>query len=154
MKELPANAFKNFVGEKKYGKVDLTINLVFSYNRIMKIHSETFAGLKRINNLWLDNNQLSKFDEGLLEGIEIDDLRIDHNNIECLEGDLAKILKANSSHIDANPFKCECVQNMKTWSKAKGKNVDLFYSDMECSVQRIRNKMTALERRLKEIKDQ
>ncbi|XP_028137946.2 phospholipase A2 inhibitor [Diabrotica virgifera virgifera] len=151
IEKLPAHAFKNMVGDKKYGKIDLTINLVFSHNKISEIDPEAFADLSRINNLWLDNNVLESFDENLLSGIKVNDLRLNKNNIKCLDGNLDKILKAETNHIDSNPFDCNCLEKIKEWSNKK-KNVDFTFAEMECTAQRIKVKMTALEKRLKELK--
>ncbi|KAJ8961986.1 hypothetical protein NQ314_005768 [Rhamnusium bicolor] len=152
--KLPNNAFKNLVGVKKFGKVDLTINLVLSYNKIKTIEPKAFNGLTKINNLWLDNNQLENFDENLLDKVKVNDLRINQNNIRCLDGDLAKIIKADTTHLDANPLDCECLNNIKTWAEKNGKVIEIFFSEMDCAAQRIKMKMNALTKRLKEIRDQ
>ncbi|XP_057658576.1 phospholipase A2 inhibitor-like [Diorhabda carinulata] len=151
--ELPANSFKHMTGEKKFGKLDLTINLVFSHNKIHKIDPQAFSGLKKINNLWLDNNVLEDFDENLLNGIQVEDLRLNKNNIECFKGNLDKVLKAETNHIDSNPFDCVCLEQIKEWSQKK-KNVDFSYSEMDCIAKRVRVKLTLLEKRLKELKNE
>ncbi|KAJ8920391.1 hypothetical protein NQ315_005257 [Exocentrus adspersus] len=151
---LPNDAFKNLVGKKQFGKLKLTINLVLSYNKINKIEPKAFSGLTEINNLWLDNNQLEEFEDGLLEGVDVKDLRLNKNNIRCLDGDLSKIIKAETTHLDSNPFDCECLGNIKEWAKENDKLIEIFFSDMDCSAQRIKTKLVALEKRLKEIKDQ
>ncbi|KAJ8983217.1 hypothetical protein NQ317_016438 [Molorchus minor] len=151
---LPNNAFKNLKGEKRFGKIDLSINLVLSYNQIKTIKPNAFKGLTKINNLWLDNNGLEDFGEDLLEGVDVKDLRLNCNNIRCLEGDLSKIIKADTTHLDSNPFDCDCLNKIKTWAESKGKNIEIFFSEMDCTAQRIRTKMVELEKRLKEIKHQ
>ncbi|XP_023027942.2 osteomodulin [Leptinotarsa decemlineata] len=151
---LPSHAFVNLEGEKIYGKLDLRINLIFSHNKIKTIHSEAFAGLKKINNLWLDFNQIEQFEDDLLENVVIDDLRLNNNNISCFEGDFDKLFRADTTHIDSNPMECECLQRIEEWSKKSGKRVEHFYADLECRAQRIKSKMTALEKRLKEVKIQ
>ncbi|CAH1115880.1 unnamed protein product [Psylliodes chrysocephalus] len=151
IEEIPAYAFKNMKGIKKYGNLDLTINFVFSHNQIKNINPKAFSGLEKINNLWLDNNLLQEFHEDLLNGIAIDDLRLNNNNIKCFDGDLDKTLKANTNHIDSNPFDCDCLEQIKEWSKKK-KNVEFSFAEMDCITQRFKIKMTALEKRLKELK--
>ncbi|KAG5890955.1 hypothetical protein JTB14_026310 [Gonioctena quinquepunctata] len=150
---LPSHAFKNLKSEKKFGSVDLTINLIFSHNKIKKIDQQAFAGLVRINNLWLDNNLIEEFSGNLLKDVQIDDLRLNNNNIECFKGDLNDIFKANTTHIDSNPLECGCLEEIKEWTKKNGKNVEYFYADMECSVIRIRKKMIALKNRLEGIRN-
>lgn len=148
---LPRNAFENLKGAKSFGKLDLSINLVFSYNKIKEIDLNAFGKLDRIRNLWLDHNELETFDEKLLENVEINDLRIDHNKIKCLEGDYDKLFKANSTHIDLNPFDCSCLDSIKKYAKENEKEIDFYFSEMDCTAQRIREKMDAVQKRLKEI---
>ncbi|KAJ8955045.1 hypothetical protein NQ318_000477 [Aromia moschata] len=152
--KLPNGAFKNLAGDKKFGKVYLTINIVLSYNKIKVIEPKAFKGLTKINNLWLDNNRIEVFDEDLLDNIEVSDLRLNGNNIHCLDGDLGKVIKADMTHLDSNPFDCECLSEIKTWAEQNEKNIEIFFSEMDCTTQRIKNKMVALEKRLKEIRDQ
>ncbi|XP_018579194.1 slit homolog 3 protein-like [Anoplophora glabripennis] len=152
--KLPNYAFKNLAGNKSFGKLKLTVNIVLSYNKIRTIEPEAFRGLTEVNHLWLDNNQLQEFGDDLLNGVDVKDLRLNNNNIRCLDGNLARIIKAESTQLDSNPFDCECLSKIKDWAKKNNKNVQLFFSEMDCSAQRIRIKMTALEKRLKEIRDQ
>lgn len=144
---LPNEAFKNLRGSK----VDLTLNLVFSYNKISSIQPKAFKGLTNIHNLWLDHNNLEDFDGTLLDNVDVDDLRVDHNNIKCFTGDYAKVFKAKSTYIDSNPLECNCLDSIKSFVKNNSKQVDYFFADMECTTQRIRKKMDAVEKRLKEI---
>lgn len=66
----------------------LTINLIFSHNQIREIAATAFADLDKINNLWLDNNQLLDFPANLLQHVTVSDLRIGYNHITCLDGKL------------------------------------------------------------------
>lgn len=150
IEELPANAFKNMKGIKKYGNLDIAINFVFSHNQIKNINLKAFSDLEKIDNLWLDNNLLQEFHEDLLNGIAIDVLRLDNNNIKYFDGNLDKTLKANANHIDYNPFDCEYLQQIKEWSK-KEKMVDIFNVEMNCLDQKFQNTVTALDKRLKEL---
>lgn len=151
IEELPERAFKNLKGAKQFGTVDLTLNLVFSYNQIKEIHPKAFKGLDKLNNLWLDYNNLTNFDENILEKTEVNDLRIDNNKIVCLEGNYNKIFKAEITHIDANPFYCDCLKKIKDWTEKNKKTVHLVYAEMECATQRMKTKLDALEQRIKEI---
>lgn len=151
IEDLPNEAFGNLKGVKMFGKLDLTVNLVFSYNKIKEIQPRAFDNLIRIRNLWLDHNQLEEFDASLLDNVKIDDLRIDHNNIKCLNGDLSKVFKAKSTHIDSNPLECKCLESIKSYVKNNTVEVDFFFADMDCTAQRIRKKIDAVEKRLKEI---
>lgn len=152
--KLTNHAFRNLAGSKNFGKMKLTVNIVLSYNKIKTIESKAFSDLTEVNHLWLDNNQLEEFGEDLLDGVEVKDLRLNNNNIRCLDGDLTKIIKGEMTQLDSNPFDCDCLSKIKEWVNKNNKNVQLFFSEMECSAQRIKIKMTALEKRLKEIRDQ
>lgn len=88
--KLPSRAFTNLKGPKQFGSVTLTINLIFSYNKISEIAHTTFADLDKINNLWLDNNQLLDFPANLLQNVSVSDLRIGYNHITCLDGKLTR----------------------------------------------------------------
>lgn len=55
---------------------------------INEIDDNAFADLDKINNLWLDNNQLLDFQASLLHNVTISDLRIGYNQITCLDGKL------------------------------------------------------------------
>ncbi|CAH1119283.1 unnamed protein product [Phaedon cochleariae] len=149
---IPEQAFHNLEGEKKFGKIDLSINLIFSYNKIEKIHPQAFSGLKKINNLWLDHNSIEEFDGDLLKGVAVKELRLNYNQIKCPTGDLSEMFRAELTSIDVNPLDCDCLETIKDWKKKTGKHVELFYADMECTTQRIKKKMTALEERIKEIR--
>lgn len=148
---LPDGAFQNLKGIKMFGKVDLTVSLVFSYNKLERIDPKALRGLTRIRNFWLDHNQLRDVDSSLWDNVKIDDLRIDHNKITCLKGDYNKVFKAESTHIDSNPFECDCLDSIKSYVKTNSKEVDFFFTDMDCTAQRIRKKIDAVEKRLKEI---
>ncbi|CAG9764908.1 unnamed protein product [Ceutorhynchus assimilis] len=152
IEKLAAEGFSNLNGNKKFGSVKLTMNLIFSYNKIREIDDNAFTGLGAINNLWLDNNQLTEFPDTLLEHVEVQDLRLEHNNITCLNGDLNQIIKAETSHMDGNPFDCNCLEKMKTWAKKHNNIVDVFYSDMNCVADKLNKRMTDLEKRLRELK--
>lgn len=86
LETIPSEAFTNLNGDKKFGSVKLTINLVFSHNKINRIEANAFEGLRNVNNLWLDNNRLTDFADDLLEKVDVQDLRIEHNQITCLKG--------------------------------------------------------------------
>lgn len=88
--KLPSKAFTNLKGPKQFGSVSLTINLIFSHNQISEIAANAFADLDKINNLWLDNNQLSDFPANLLQHLTVSDLRIGDNQITCLDGKLTR----------------------------------------------------------------
>lgn len=152
--KLPNQAFRNLAGSKSFGKLKLTVNIVLSHNKIETIEPKAFGGLTEVNHLWLDNNQLEEFDEGLLEGVDVKDLRLNNNDIRCLNGDLGKIIKGETNQLDSNPYDCECLTRIQEWAKKNDRNVQLFFSEMNCAAQRLKTKMTALEKRLKEIKDQ
>ncbi|CAH1115881.1 unnamed protein product [Psylliodes chrysocephalus] len=132
IEELPANAFKNIKGVEKDVNHNFTIHLDFSHNKIKHLDPKAFSGLEKIKNLWLDNNLLHEFHEDLLNGIVIDDLRLHDNNIKCFDADLDKTLKANTNHIDSNPFDCNCLQLIKEWSK-KNKHVDVSLAELDCT---------------------
>lgn len=148
---LPNRAFENLKGVKMFGKVDLTVNLVFSYNKISTIQPEAFRGLTSIHNLWLDHNELKNFNETLLENVNIYDLRLDYNKIKCFSGSYEKVFKAKTTHIDSNPFDCNCLNAIKTYVKKNNKVVNLFFADMDCTAQRIKEKMNEVERLLKNM---
>lgn len=145
LKTLPKDAFTNLIGTKSYGKVKLTINLIFSYNRINTIDRNAFRGLKNINNLWLDNNKLTDLNGKLLDGVEVDNLRIGHNLITCFKDDLDGIIKAEITHLDNNPYDCDCLEKIKIWAKKNDKSVDIFHSDMDCRIKRMRGKIDGLK---------
>lgn len=148
---LPNGAFENLKGSKVYGKVDLRLNLVFSFNNIKSIQPEAFRGLTSIRNLWLDHNELENFDEALLDNIKIDDLRLDHNKIKCFNGSYGKVFSAKTTHIDSNPLDCNCLNSIKSYVTNNSKDVEFFFADMDCAAQRIRKKMDEVERRLKDM---
>lgn len=150
IEELPANAFKNIRSVKKYGNP--IINFVFDTNKIKYIDPKAFSGLEKIRNLWLDNNLLEDFNENVLNGITIDSLRLNNNKIKCFKGNLAKILKANMNVIDSNPFECDCLQNIKEWSKGN-KRVDIFIAELNCLTEAFNNNMANLKKILKDLNE-
>ncbi|KYB29432.1 Protein slit-like Protein [Tribolium castaneum] len=152
IEEIPSNAFRHFQGEKQFGSVPLTINIVLSHNLIKHIHNDAFKGLEKINNLWLDGNELSEWDENLLTGVSVHDLRIDNNKLECLDGNLDKVFVAATTHIDGNPWDCGCLKNIDLWASKATQHVVMIYSKMNCDAERIARKLDALDLRLKELR--
>ncbi|KAK9874572.1 hypothetical protein WA026_005405 [Henosepilachna vigintioctopunctata] len=153
IEELPRKAFKNMGGEKKFGRVPLTINLLFSYNKIGILYADTFQGLEKINNLWLDNNLINELPKGMFDGVAIRNLKLGSNKLNCID-DADSVLKAESNDIDANPFECKCLDEIKKWAENKNKTISMFYADMTCYANRIEIKMKNLEERLRELKKQ
>ena len=150
--EIPARAFRNFRGEKQFGSVPLTINIVLSNNVIKTIHEDAFKGLDKINNLWLDGNEIDSWDENLLSKVAVKDLRIDNNRLQCLSGDLKNIFVAATTHIDGNPWDCGCLKNIDLWASQHGKDVIMYYSKMNCDAERIDRKLKDLNHLLKELR--
>ncbi|XP_066249057.1 chondroadherin-like [Euwallacea similis] len=148
---IPSKAFPNLKGEKRFGKIRLTLNLIFSHNQIKEIEDNAFEGIENINNLWLDHNKIINFPDNLLEKVNVKDLRLEHNQIRCLNGNLSSIIKAEMTHMDGNPFDCKCLEKVQKWAEEKDRKLDLFYSEMHCAADRIRKKMSDLEKRLKDI---
>jgi Leucine-rich repeat (LRR) protein len=150
--EIPAGAFRNFQGIKQFGSVSLTINIILSHNKIKSIHKDAFKGLEKINNLWLDNNQVDSWDGDLLSNVAVKDLRIDQNQLECLSGNLENIFVADTTHIDGNPWECGCLKNIELWASQHGKDVIMYYSKLTCDADRIDRKLKDLEQRLRELR--
>jgi Leucine-rich repeat (LRR) protein len=150
--EIPAGAFRNFQGIKQFGSVSLTINIILSHNKIKSIHKDAFKGLEKINNLWLDNNQMDSWDGDLLSNVAVKDLRIDQNQLECLSGNLENIFVADTTHIDGNPWECGCLKNIELWASQHGKDVIMYYSKLTCDADRIDRKLKDLEQRLRELR--
>ncbi|XP_066156712.1 chondroadherin-like [Euwallacea fornicatus] len=151
LETIPSKAFPNLKGEKRYGKVRLTLNLIFSHNQIKEIEENAFEGIENINNLWLDHNKITNFSDDLLEKVNVKDLRLEHNQIRCLNGNLSSIIKAEMTHMDGNPFDCKCLEKVQKWAEEKDRKLDLFYSEMHCAADRIKKKMSDFEKRLKDI---
>ncbi|XP_044756946.1 phospholipase A2 inhibitor-like [Coccinella septempunctata] len=151
IEELPADAFSNMAGPKNFGKIPLTLNLIFSYNKIKKIDPNAFRGLEKLNNLWLDNNLLEEIPHNFLKGVTVHELRLSSNKLTCIV-DEDSILKAEINDIDANPFECDCLNTIKNWAEENNKTVSIFYSDMNCFAARLQGKMRDIENRLKEMK--
>ncbi|RZC37879.1 phospholipase A2 inhibitor-like [Asbolus verrucosus] len=152
IEEIPAEAFRNFEGEKQFGSVSLTINIILSHNKIKTIHQNAFKGLSKINNLWLDYNEIDTWNENLLTGIALKDLRLDQNKLQCLTQDFKKIFVADTTHIDGNPWDCGCLKNIEVWATEHGKNVIMAYSKITCDAERIEMKLKNLNKLLKELK--
>lgn len=151
--ELNENAFKNLQGDKHYFSLPLTLNVVLSYNKITNISPNALKNIKNINNLWLDNNLLKTFDGKCIETLNVVDLRLDGNQLKCFDdGNFQKIFKANTTHLDGNPFECSCLENVIDWIKKNKKHVEMTYAKLNCDAERIKKKMVALEDRLKELK--
>lgn len=152
LEKIPDNAFKNMAGVKHFGQLSLPINLIFTGNKIKTISKTAFEDLQVINNLWLDNNQLESWDGKILEGINLKELRLDGNKLRCLE-DFDKIFIAHTTWLDGNPWNCDCLKNIQSWTEHHlEKTVMVFYSQMQCDADRLKEKMDALRNRLNELK--
>lgn len=152
LETIPSDAFTNLKGNKNYGSLKLNLNLIFSHNKISRIEHDAFRGLKKINNLWLDHNNLHKFQDTLLEDVEVKELRLNQNSLSCLTGDLSKIIKAEATYLDGNEFHCACLDQIKNWAKEHDKTIYLFFSNMDCLADGIRVKLDDLNKRLKDGK--
>ncbi|KAL3278307.1 hypothetical protein HHI36_013640 [Cryptolaemus montrouzieri] len=153
IEELPAEAFTNLKGKKKFGRLSLDVNLIFSYNKIKTLHPDTFKDIKDINNLWLDNNLIEEIPENIFTDVSIRQLRISSNKLTCIK-EKDSLLKAEMNEIDANPFDCECLEDIKTWAKGKNKTIDTFYASMNCYSNKMDRKMKNLEDMLKKMKEE
>lgn len=151
---LPANAFQNLIGEKKYGNIQMKLMLYFSYNELKTVTLNAFDGLKEIDKLWLDHNHLTTFNEAIVDKIKINELRLDSNEINRLSGEWKKLLNIQIIDLDSNPFHCDFINEMKKWCEINNKKVSLFYSDMNCRVDRIKGKMDDLKRTLEKLKNE
>ncbi|CAH0553810.1 unnamed protein product [Brassicogethes aeneus] len=154
LEKLPANAFNNIQGNKVYLRVPLKRTLQFSYNRLKTIDIGAFNGLSEINNLWLDHNQLQSFNEVLIKNAKIEELRLDGNEIKRLSGNWKNLLEIPFISVDANPFDCDFLRSIKEWSDENHKKIDVFYSDMDCVVNRIKGKMDDIRNRLEQLKEE
>ncbi|XP_045468049.1 leucine-rich repeat-containing protein 15-like [Harmonia axyridis] len=148
IKELPSDAFSNMAGTKSFGKIPLTLNLLFSNNKISRVDPHTFRGLNKINNLWLDNNLLEEYPPKMLNKVSVHALRISNNKLKCID-DKESLLKAEINDIDANPFDCDCLSDIKNWAEKNNKSVSTFYADMNCYAERLEGKMRDIEKLLK-----
>lgn len=151
LETLPADAFTNMAGPKNYGKIPLTLNLIFSYNKITELDPNTFRGLEKINNLWLDNNLLEEVPHKIFEGLSLHELRLSSNKLTCIK-DKESLLKAEINDIDANPYDCNCLSDIKKWAEEKKKSISIFYADMNCYAARLQDKVTVIQKMLKDMK--
>lgn len=152
IKKIPAHAFVNLKGEKNFGSVSLTINIILSKNKINNIDKTAFDGLTNINNLWLDFNEIDEWKENTLSDTLVNDLRIDNNKIKCITGNLNKIFAAKTTHLDGNPWECECLKDIELWAIENKKNLQMHYSRVLCDAEILERKIKNLNERLKQIK--
>nr|CAH7750480.1 unnamed protein product [Callosobruchus chinensis] len=129
------------------------MTLDFSYNNISHVDPRALKGVNIVDRLLLGHNVLEGIDDNLFLDVQIKEFRIGNNKINCLDGDLSMIFKAELIYIDSNPMRCDCVEKIKEWSKDNKKDVPVFLMDMECVSDRIRKKIKAIGKRLDEIKD-
>ncbi|KAL3278309.1 hypothetical protein HHI36_013642 [Cryptolaemus montrouzieri] len=122
IEEIPAEAFTNLKGKKKFGNLSFDVNLIFSYNKIKTLHPDTFKDIKEINKLWLDNNLIEELPEKIFTDLSIENLRICSNKLTCIK-DKDSLLKAKTIEIDDNPFDCGCLNDIKNGLKTK---INLF----------------------------
>ncbi|CAG9856861.1 unnamed protein product [Phyllotreta striolata] len=125
LEELPGGCLRNLDSIRD-------VNLILSRNRISKINRDAFAGRKRINQLFLDNNLLRKFDKEILRDTFVNDLRLNNNSIECfVEQDLDTVFRGTNVYIEYNPLDCECREMLGKWSR-KHDGKDLGINEDEC----------------------
>lgn len=129
IEELPERSFQNL--RIKNIKIR-NLNLIFSNNKISKIHPKAFVDLKRINQLVLTNNLLETFDKEILQNVVVNDLRLNNNSIQCFEQNaLDTIFRGQSVYIEFNPFDCECLKILQKWAK-NNNNKYLGINEIKC----------------------
>ncbi|XP_018579218.1 insulin-like growth factor-binding protein complex acid labile subunit [Anoplophora glabripennis] len=134
---LPDYAFKNIDGN---GRFDKYITIVLNFNKIKTTGPKAFSGLGNMYDLLLDNNQLEKIDEDLLKDVDVLHLRLNNNNIRCLDGNLDKIFTAKVTYLDSNPFDCECLNRIRKWAQKNKRSV--YWSCGSCINNNTRNIFT------------
>ena len=92
---------------------DLTTltHLDLSYNQIVAVSSQSLAHLDRLRSLDLTHNFLRSLNADLIAPRNLEDLRLDDNDITMVTGDLlVKVskLKLKSLSLADNPLNCDC----------------------------------------------
>ncbi|XP_050306203.1 leucine-rich repeat-containing protein egg-6-like [Anthonomus grandis grandis] len=148
--KLPARAFHNL--KKTEPIADFDLSLIFSHNKIEKIDENAFEGIDKLRNLFLDHNELSEFSENILHGVEVTTLRLDYNKLDCLQGNLDKVLKGQKNHLDHNSFDCKCLKTLENWAKKNQKNVDVFSMSLDCVHENMRRTISNIHRSIDELR--
>ncbi|XP_030760387.1 leucine-rich repeat-containing protein 15-like [Sitophilus oryzae] len=108
VRALPESAFRNLID------LESEINIFFSFNRINFVHPLAFndMGKTTIEKLYMDHNLLDSWHANW--SMNINDLKIAFNNVTCIHGDIAAVIKNNTlQNFAYNPYNCTCLKEIK-----------------------------------------
>ncbi|XP_019865755.2 leucine-rich repeat-containing protein 15-like [Aethina tumida] len=145
IEEIPTSAFKNLGGNKQADYLNTSLSITLDHNNIKKIHPGAFKELSRLDSLWLHDNILNHIDENTFHPLQIKKLTLENNGIQCLEGDLDKILPAEEVKIDPNPLICKCMRRIKAWAEERKMKMDFFWIESDCILKDIDSRVRRLE---------
>ncbi|KAI4464757.1 ig(immunoglobulin) and lrr(leucine rich repeat) domain [Holotrichia oblita] len=125
---LDAKVFKNL----KHSNVDdnKPLNIHLENNTIEHVDKNAFDGVERLGNLHLDYNGISILDGNTFLSLHIDNLYLDSNSLTCVDGSFFE--KTSKTYLDDNLFTCNCLYDLKRWSKENGNKLSLPYRTTIC----------------------
>jgi Leucine-rich repeat (LRR) protein len=110
LEEIPANAFKNFWKDRD------TVNIYLSYNKIETVDRDAFAEVGKFGDLFLDWNDLPRVDGHIFGKLtSVEHLNLNGDSLRCLSEEfIGNVLnKTNLVSVQGNPFKCECLKELR-----------------------------------------
>lgn len=109
--QIPKAAFKRM-------DTEAALDIWLMDNRIEKIHTMAFEGVKKLDTLWLTNNKISSITGEMFEDVvKIRSFYIDRNALRCIDDSALTHIAVEQFSIDRNPISCECLRVIKKWAK-------------------------------------
>jgi hypothetical protein len=106
IKSLPSGILPKSVGTFPF-------SVILSHNRIENIDENAFGSGLSFNRLYLDHNSISTIANKTFAGVEIMDLRLNHNVIVCMTPDVRGVKLCD---VSGNPWDEECLLNFRKTS--------------------------------------
>ncbi|CAG9762828.1 unnamed protein product [Ceutorhynchus assimilis] len=107
IRTIPKKAFANLPNLKK---------ILLDFNEITLIQADAFKGLTNLDYLGLKRNRLVEIDDNIFpNSLNIKSLSLDANYLNFLTDKLLKKLYVEDISLDNNPWKCPCLDKIKSW---------------------------------------
>lgn len=132
---IPEDAFQHLSGKQLRPQ---ELDFWLSRNVINEIHETAFKNIEKINTLWLNENKLNVDLFDSIAHIKTIYLYLNNNRIKCIDDKLMSKLNVKELEIDDNPIECVCLKKMKKSAKSKQMQFSAFKRGIECLKDRIK----------------
>lgn len=100
-------------------------------NELTEVKASWFRGLEKLESLHLKRNRIVQFDPNVFQHLpNLQELDVSMNRLRCFNVEHLKTLNATKTDVDRNPYDWICAVPILRWSKENGKEL-LFYDDAE-----------------------